>query len=172
MYLKIISLPFFSNLSLFYVLFFGLYIYIYIYCEGIIRIDVFSFVPSVNQTAIKFQTPSIRMNGNLNSNRARRHSPRGTELGRGGEEEKEERKEITWHSARQIYVHLSPGDHNLRQQDQTPRETTRETWDRGNRTTRRAKRPTPTTRLVSCFSSSFGVRERGTLRNPFYHGQM
>lgn len=28
MYLKIISLPFFSNLSLFYVLFFGLYIYI------------------------------------------------------------------------------------------------------------------------------------------------
>lgn len=92
MHLKIISLPFFSNLSLFYVLFFGLYIYIY--CEGIIRIDVFSFVPSVNQTAIKFQTPSIRMNGNLNSNRARRHSPRGTELG-GGEEEKEERKEIT-----------------------------------------------------------------------------
>lgn len=170
MHLKIISLPFFSNLSLFYVLFFGLYIYIY--CEGIIRIDVFSFVPSVNQTAIKFQTPSIRMNGNLNSNRARRHSPRGTELGGGGEEEKEERKEITWHSARQIYVHLSPGDHNLRQQDQTPRETTRETWDRGNRTTRRAKRPTPTTRLVSCFSSSFGVRERGTLRNPFYHGQM
>lgn len=93
MHLKIISLPFFSNLSLFYVLFFGLYIYIY--CEGIIRIDVFSFVPSVNQTAIKFQTPSIRMNGNLNSNRARRHSPRGTELGGGGEEEKEERKEIT-----------------------------------------------------------------------------
>lgn len=58
------------------------------------------------------------------------------------------------HSARQIYAHLLPGDHNLRQQDQTPGETRRNLESRKPHD-KRAKRPTPTTRLVSCFSSLF-----------------
>lgn len=47
------------------------------------------------------------------------------ELG-GGKKEEEEGKEITWHSARQIYVHLSPGDHTIYGNKIKPQERPRE----------------------------------------------
>lgn len=140
-----------TDLKIISLLFSLVFSYIYIY--------FFSFL-----CKLRDQIPNTLDSNEWKSEFKSSHSREGNGIGRGKEGGGGGKRNHLTLGETNICTPLARWPYNLRQQDQTPRETTRETWNRGNRTTRRAKRPTPTTRLVSCFSSPRSVFEENETR--------